>query len=50
MKITDVRVLPSDSGFLIDDGKTSILYDTGFAFIGERLAQNVQKTQFQINR
>ena len=43
MKITDVRVLPGDSGFLIDDGKTSILYDTGFAFTGERLAQNVQK-------
>jgi hypothetical protein len=35
MKITDVRVLPGDSGFLIDDGKTSILYDTGFAFTGE---------------
>ena len=43
MKITDVRVLPGDSGFLIDDGKTSILYDTGFAFTGKRLAQNVQK-------
>ena len=43
MKITDVRVLPGDSGFLIDDGKTSILYDTGFAFTEERLAQNVQK-------
>ena len=40
MKITDVRVLPGDSGFLIDDGKTSILYDTGFAFTGEQLAQN----------
>ena len=31
LKITDVRVLPGDSGFLIDDGKTSILYDSGFA-------------------
>ena len=43
MKITDVRVLPGDSGFVIDDGKTSILYDPGVEFTGERLAQNVQK-------
>ena len=30
--ITDVRTLPGDSGFLIDDGKTAVLYDTGFGF------------------
>lgn len=43
LKITDVRVLPGDSGFLIDDGKTSILYDSGFAFTGYSLAENIKK-------
>ncbi len=43
LKITDVRALPADSGFLIDDGTTSILYDSGFAFTGEVLAQNVKR-------
>ncbi|MBE6361090.1 MAG: MBL fold metallo-hydrolase [Treponema bryantii] len=42
ISINDVRVLPGDAGFLIDDGKTSILYDCGFAFTGEKLAQNVK--------
>lgn len=41
--IKDVRVLPGDSGFLLDDGETSILYDTGFAFTGKKLAQNVKE-------
>ena len=40
-RIIDVRVHPGDSAFLIDDGQTAILYDTGFGFTGERLAQNV---------
>ena len=43
INITDMRVLPGDSAFLLDDGETSILYDTGFAFTGEELAQKVQK-------
>lgn len=43
LTITDVRPLSGDSGFLIDDGKTSILYDTGFGFTGDRLAENVKK-------
>ncbi len=43
LKITDVRALPGDSAFLVDDGKTSILYDTGFGFTGDRVAQNVKK-------
>ncbi len=42
LTITDVRVLAGDAAFLIDDGETSILYDTGFAFTGEQLAQNVK--------
>lgn len=43
LKITDVRALPGDSAFLIDDGATSILYDTGFGFTGFRVADNVAK-------
>ena len=43
LKITDVRVVPADSGFLVDDGTTSILYDSGFAFTGDELAQNVKR-------
>lgn len=41
--ITDVRVLPGDSGFLVDDGETAILCDSGFGFTGKRLAENIQK-------
>lgn len=40
--ITDVRVNPGDAAFLIDDGKTSILYDTGFAFTGYDVAKNIK--------
>lgn len=43
LKINDVRPMTGDSGFLIDDGKTSILYDTGFGFTGDALAENVKK-------
>lgn len=43
LRITDVRVLPGDSAFLIDDGKTSVLYDTGFAFTGYKIAENIKK-------
>lgn len=43
LNITDVRVLPGDAGFLIDDGKTAILYDSGFAFTGYGLAENIKK-------
>ncbi|MBR2020805.1 MAG: MBL fold metallo-hydrolase [Clostridia bacterium] len=43
LTVTDVRPLLGDSGFLIDDGKTSILYDTGFGFTGDKLAENVKR-------
>ena len=43
LKITDVRALPGDSAFLIDDGKTAILYDSGFAFTGYTVAENIRK-------
>ena len=44
VKITDMRVQPGDSAFLVDDGTTAILYDTGFAFTGYGVAENVKKT------
>lgn len=43
LKITDVRAHPGDSAFLLDDGQTAILYDTGFAFTGYAVADNIQK-------
>ncbi len=43
IEITDVRAVPGDSAFLLDDGKTSILYDSGFAFTGEAVADNIAK-------
>ena len=43
LKITDVRALPGDSAFLVDDGTTAILYDSGFAFTGYRVADNIKK-------
>lgn len=43
LKITDVRAHPGDSAFLVDDGVTSVLYDTGFAFTGYAVADNIRK-------
>jgi len=43
LQITDVRALPGDSAFLIDDGTTAILYDSGFAFTGYQVADNIKK-------
>lgn len=42
IKITDMRVNPGDSAFLIDNGKTAILYDSGFAFTGYALADKIK--------
>ena len=41
--ITDVRAVSGDGAFLLDDGKTAILYDTGFGFTGCKIAENIQK-------
>ncbi|MBR5322485.1 MAG: MBL fold metallo-hydrolase [Clostridia bacterium] len=41
--ITDVRCQKGDASFLLDDGKTSILYDTGFGFTGYAIAENIKK-------
>ena len=43
LSVHDVRVLPGDSGFLLDDGVTSILVDSGFGFTGFRMADNIAK-------
>ena len=43
IKITDVRCQKGDAAFLIDNGKTSILYDTGFGFTGFAVAENIKK-------
>ena len=42
IKVTDVRCQKGDASFLIDDGKTSILYDTGFGFTGYAIAENIK--------
>lgn len=42
LTVTDVRSLPGDAAFLIDNGETTILYDTGFGFTGARIADNIR--------
>ena len=42
IKILDVRAHPGDSAFLLDDGKTAILYDSGFAFTGYAVADRIK--------
>lgn len=43
LQVYDVRALPGDSAFLLDDGKTAVLYDTGFAFTGYAVADNIRR-------
>lgn len=43
MTITDVRVLPGDASFLLDDGESAVLYDSGFGFTGFGVAENIKK-------
>lgn len=43
LTITDVRVLSGDCAFLLDNGHTAVLYDTGFGFTGARIAENIRK-------
>ncbi|MBQ8606351.1 MAG: MBL fold metallo-hydrolase [Clostridia bacterium] len=42
LKITDVRENKGDSAFLIDDGKTAVLCDTGFGFTGFAVADKIK--------
>lgn len=43
LNITDVRAHPGDSAFLLDDGETAILYDSGFAFTGYAVAEKIKE-------
>lgn len=43
LTITDVRSIPGDSAFLIDDGVTAVLLDTGFGFTGYAVAENIRR-------
>ncbi len=43
IKVTDVRYNVGDSAFLIDDGKTAVMYDSGFAFTGYRVADKIKE-------
>ena len=43
LKITDARAILGDSAFLLDDGKTAVLFDTGFGFTGERVTEKVKE-------
>jgi len=43
IKRTDVRCQKGDAAFLLDDGKTAVLYDTGFGFTGYNVADNIKK-------
>lgn len=42
LKVTDVRKEKGDSAFLLDDGETSILYDSGFGCTGFDVAENIK--------
>jgi glyoxylase-like metal-dependent hydrolase (beta-lactamase superfamily II) len=42
IKVIDVRCNKADAAFLLDDGSTTILYDTGFGFTGDAIAQNIR--------
>jgi len=42
IKITDVRYHSGDSAFLLDDGKTAIMYDSGFGFTGFAVADKIK--------
>ena len=42
VKITDVREKAGDAAFLIDDGNTAIMYDSGFAFTGYAVADRIK--------
>lgn len=42
LKVFDVRAVQGDSAFLIDDGRTAVLYDSGFAFTGYAVADKIK--------
>lgn len=42
-KVTDVRAVPGDAAFLIEYKNTAVLYDTGFAFTGYKVSDNIKE-------
>ena len=42
IKVTDMRVIPGDASFMVDDGVTAVLVDTGFGFTGPALVEKVK--------
>jgi len=43
LKIIDIKAIPEDSAFLLDDGVTSIMVDSGFGFTGYRVADKIKE-------
>ena len=43
LKIYDMRSVSGDAAFLLDNGRDSVLYDTGFGFTGAAIANNIKK-------
>ena len=41
--VTDVRAISGDSAFLIDDGTTAVLIDSGFGFTGDAVAARIRE-------
>jgi len=41
LTITDVRAHPGDGAYLLDNGTTAVLYDTGFGFTGYAVADKI---------
>ena len=50
LTVTDVRAIAGDSAFLIDDGKTAILVDSGFGFTGDTVAAHVRDRRGVVDR
>lgn len=42
LKVYHVGAIKGDSAFLLDNGKTAILYDSSFAFVGDKLTENIK--------
>lgn len=42
LKITDIREHEGDAAFLVDDGETAIMYDSGFGFTGYKVADRIK--------
>ena len=43
LKVYHVGAILGDSAYLLDNGTTAILCDSGFAFSGDKLTENIKK-------